>query len=287
LPRSLLYGCLTAVVLLGACVAVPVPVGQTVSDGRQFTDSDLSFVRSGTTTRSEVIINLGNPTLWFSSQRTLVYGLRRVETGVLWFIAAGPVGAGGLVEGETKEAIFLVLDDKDIVTNWGRAAVKGCDTWLSAGREWADSRHIELPPARERFIEEPPTPEQALVYFYRPRDFQHVLPAVPPAERLMLDVADYADISQDGELVGQIRWQSYVVVRVPPGTRSFTINPDTDCVVNPENYRSATIQLDLARGAVAFIDVGIRAGLGTIEPIIVSRPRSDAIPVIEKLRESW
>ena len=287
MTRSVLYRCLTAAVLVGACVAVPVPVEQAVSEGRRFADSDVSFVRPGTTTRREVIGNLGNPTMWFPSQRTLVYGLRRVETGMLWFIGAGLSGAGGLVEGETKQAIFLVLDDKDVVTNWGRAAVMNCDTWLGAAREWADAEDIELPPARDRFLEESPPTEQGLVYFYRPRDFQHVLPAVPPARKLMLGIADYADISQDGELVGQIRLQSYVVVRVSPGTHSFTVNPDTDCVVNPGNYRSAIIQIDVAPGTVTFVDVGIQAGLGTIEPILVSRPRGDAISVIGKLRESW
>ncbi len=279
--------CLIASIFLASCVVIPVPVEQAVLDGKRFTDSDLDFVRLGTTARREVIGNLGNPTIWLSAQRILVYGLRRVETGALWFIGAGLSGAGGLVRGETKEAVYLVLDDKDVVTHWGRAPVKRCETWLSAATEWAGSTRIEIPQEHGQFVEEAPTTEQSLIYFYRPRDFQHFLPLVPPAEKMPLGVADHADISQDGKLVGQIRWQSYVVVRVPPGTHRFVVNPDTDCVVNAEIYRSAIIQLDVAPETITFVDLGIQAGLGTVEPILVNRPRSEAISVIEKLRASW
>ena len=279
--------CLIASIFLAGCVAIRVPVEQAALDGKRFTDSDLDFVRLGTTERSEVIDNLGSPTVWLSEQRILVYGLRRVESGVLWFIGAGLSGAGGLVEGEAREAVYVVLDDKDVVTNWGRETVEHCETWLSAATEWAGSRNLVIPQAHGQFVEETPTTDQSYVYFYRPRDYQHYLPFVPPAKNVSLGVAKYADISQDGNLVGQIRWQSYVVIRVPPGTHTFEINPDTDCVVNPENYRSAKIQLDVAPATATFIDLGIKAGHGTIEPILVNRPRSAAISVIEKLRESW
>ena len=280
------YLWLIASLLLASCV-IPVPVERAVLEGKRFTDSELAFVQSGTTARHEVIENLGNPTIWLSAQRILVYGLRRAETGALWFIGAGLSGAGGLVRGEAKEAVYLVLDDKDVVTHWGRAPVRRCETWLSAAMEWAGSTKIEIPQEHGQFVEETPNTEQSFIYFYRPRDFQHLLPLVPPAEKIPLGVANYADISQDGKLVGQIRWQSYVVVRVPPGTHRFVVNPDTDCVVNPEIYRSAIIQLDVAPETVTFVDMGIQAGLGTIEPILVNRPRSEAIPIIEKLRASW
>jgi hypothetical protein len=281
------YFCLIASIYMAGCVVVPVPIEQAVLDGRQYTDSDLEFVRLGTTARSEVTGNLGDPTVWLWEQRILVYGLWRVETGTFWFIGVGLTGAGGLVAGETREAVFIVLDDKDVVTNWGRVPVKRCETWRSAAMEWAASENLEMPPAHGQFVEETPATGQGLIFFYRPRDYQHFLPAVPPAKRVPLGTSNHADITQDGKLVGQIRWQTYVAVRVPPGIHRFVVNPDTDCVVNPENYRSAIIQLDVAPDTVSFVDVAIQAGLGTIEPILVNRPRSEAILAIEKLRESW
>jgi len=281
------YFCLVASIFLVSCVAIPIPSERVVLDGKRFTDSELGFVRIGATTRSEVTFKLGNPTMWFPAQRILVYGLRRVESGALWFIGAGLSGAGGLVEGETKEAVCLVLDDNNVVTHWGRAQAKPCDTWLSAATEWAGLKNIITPPTHDQFVEDTPTMEQGLIYFYRPRDFQHVFPLVPPAEKVMSGVAEYADISLNGNLVGQIHWQSYVAVRVPPGIHKFVVDPDTDCVANPEIYRSAIIQLDVAPETVTFVDVGIQAGLGTIEPILVNRPRGEALSVIKDLRESW
>lgn len=278
---------LVASLFLAGCV-IPVPVERAVLEGKPFADSELDFLGTGSTTRREVIDHLGDPTLWLSAQRILVYGLRRVETGVLWFIGAGPGAAlGGLEKGESREAVFMVLDDEDVVTHWGRAAVRRGETWLSAATEWAGSKALPVPQARGRFVEETPGRQQGLVYFYRPRDYQYFLPLVPPAGKMPPGIADYADIRQDGKLLGQIRWQSYVAVRVPPGTCSFEVNADTDYVVNPGNYRSKTIRLDIAPQSVTFVDVGIRAGLGTIEPVLVSRPRSEAIEAIQGLRESW
>jgi hypothetical protein len=258
-----------------------------VLEGRPFTDSQIGFVQIGATTRRDVIGNVGRPTIWLAEQRILIYGLRKVEpVGALWFIGAGYSGAGGLIVGETREAIFFVLDGDDIVTHWGRASVNRGETWLSAAVEWSRSEGLEIQTPRDRFVEETPTTDRSLIYFYRPRDYQHFLPFVPPAKKVPW-VAKFADIRIDNELVGQIRWQSYVVVEVSPGVHEFVVDPDTDDVVNPGSYRSKRIRLDVEPGSVTFVDVGIQAGYGVIEPILVQRPHSEAISAIEKLRESW
>jgi len=281
------YFLLITSMFLASCAIIPVPVERVAVDGRRFTESDLDFIQSGTTTGSEIIANLGKPTIRLSVQNILVYGLRQVESGTVWFIGAGLSGVGGLVEGESKEGVYFVLDDGNVVTDWGRAPVKRGETWLSAAAEWAGSKAIKVPKARGRFELDTPTREQSLIYFYRPRDYQYLLPLVPSAKKLPLELANYADILQDSNLVGQIRWQSYVAVRVTPGAYNFTVNADTDYVVNPEIYQSATIRLDIAPETVTFVEVGIKAGLGKIEPILVEKIHSKAIKVIEGLRESW
>lgn len=277
-----------ATVFVTGCIALPVPVEPRVLEGRPFADSDLAFVQSGTTTRGDVIGSVGSPMLWLPDQRILVYGLRKVDAvGALWFIGAGYGGAGGLVEGESREALFFALDSHDIVIDSGRAPVRRGETWLSAATEWSRSEGLEIEAARDRFVEETPTTDESLVYFYRPRDFQHILPLAPPAEKLMLGVAEIADIRLDDELVGQIHWKSYALIRVRPGAHEFVVDPDTDYVVNPEIYRSETIRLVVEPDTVTFVDVGIKAGYGLIMPVLVERPRNEAIAVIEELPESW
>jgi hypothetical protein len=274
---------------LAGCVIIPVPTDPRILEGRSFTDSDLEFVRSENVSRQRILESLGPPTIWLHDQRTLVYGLRRIEkTGAIWFIGAGLGAAtGGLVEGETKEAVFFFLDSDDTITHWGRSSVGKGETWLSAALEWAQSRGLELPQPCSRFVEEWPSSEQSYVYFYRPRDYQDYLPLAPPAKKLPFGVANFVDLRLVNELVGQLRWRTYVVVRVPAGINKFVVDPDTDYVANPKNYRSATIQLDLAPGSVAFVEVGIKAGYGIIEPKLFQRTSTEALAVIQQLRESW
>ena len=275
-------------ICLTACIALPLPTEPRILDGKIFTDSNLDFVRLENVSKQHILDNLGPPTIWLQDQSTLVYGIRRVvETGTLWFIGYGSAGAGGLIEGETKEAIYFVLDKDNTMIHWGRSSVSKGQTWLSAAAEWAQSIGIELPKPNSMFVEVLPSSEQCCVYFYRPRDYMYYLPLVPPASKLPFGVANFIDIFLSSELIGQLRLQTYFVVRVPPGTHNFFVNPDTDYVVNPNVYRSAKIQLDLVAGSISFVEVGIEAGHGIIEPKLFQRDRIEALKAIKELQESW
>lgn len=279
--------CLLAPVFLAGCLAVPVSVEPQVQEGRKFTDAELDFIQLGTTSRQDVIRHLGTPTIWLAEQQILVYGLREVEsTGVFWFAGAGLTGTGGLVQGETKNAILFALNGEGAVIRRGRVAVDRGETWLGAALEWSRAEKLGVEPPHDYFVQEIPTREQNLVYFYRPRDFQYFLPLGPPAKELPFGVATFADIRLDTELVGQVQWRSYVVVRVPQGDYEFVVNPDTDYVTNPGLYRSQSIRISVGPGTVAFVDVAIRAGKGTIEPILVQRPHHQALAAIRELREA-
>ena len=286
LVRSALH--LLLPVLVAGCVATPVAVEPRVLEGRPFTDAQLDFVRPGATTRQDVIASIGRPTIWLAEQRILVYGLRKVApVGTLWFIGAGPGGAGGVVEGETREAIFFALDGDSVVMRCGRASVDRGQTWLGAALDWTRAEGLEVQSARGRFVEEAPTAESSLIYFYRPRDYQHVLPLVPPAAALPQGVATFADIRLGNQLVGQIRRQSYAVVRVSPGAHEFVVDPDTDDVANPGIYRSKAIRLNIEPGTTTFIEVGVEAGQGVVVPVLARRSYADAMATIVNLRESW
>jgi hypothetical protein len=273
---------------MAGCVAVPIPVQPRVLAGQAFTDSELDFLQPGTTKRKDAIRHFGAPTIWLTRQKIMVYGLRKTESaGVFWFTGAGGGGIGGLVEGETREAIFLLLDDDDTVMQWGRAALSRGETWLSAATEWSRSAGFAVDAPRDRFVEEPPAAGGGLVYFYRPRDYQHFLPPLPPAKKLAAGVATYVDVVLDDELVTQLRWQSYAAIRVSEGTRNFVVNPDTDDVTNTSLYRSRSIRIGVEPGAVMFVEVGVMAGKGTIEPVLAQHSYTEAIAAITELRETW
>ncbi len=207
---------------------------------------------------------------------------------MVWFVGTPGGSAGGLVAGETRQALFFAANDDDVVTHWGRTPVKRGKTWLQAALEWSLAEDLKLPSPRGIFSEESPASAvQGLVYFYRPRDYQHYLPFGPPAKRMAFGAVDFVNIYRNTELVGQLRWRSYVAVCVSPGEHTFVISPDTDDVTNPQLYQNASLQMTAESGTTRFVEVGVEAGKGTIEPIVTERSRDEAMAVIRELRESW
>jgi hypothetical protein len=282
--------CMLPGLWLAACAVMPLESEQTILEGRRFSDSDLRFVSATLTTRAEIASRLGPATTWLPAQGVLVYGLRKTAGGqYAWFIAA-PSGAAaaGTVQGEEREGIFFALDDRDIVTHWGRAQVKRGTTWLGAALEWSQAAGFALPGPRTAFVESPPTSAgQGTVYFYRPRDDQYYLPLLPPARQLPTGVADFVNIFLDGSLVAQLRCKSYVAVKVAPGELVFVLSADTDDVSNPGLYHDTDIRLSMAPMGSSFIEVRVEAGKGSIAPVTGNRSRNEAIGIIATLPESW
>lgn len=282
--------CILPGLWLAACAVVPVPSEDQTLEGRQFTDSELLFIHPGVTTGDEIAGRLGAPTIWFPDQRILVYGLRKTAgTGLVWFVASpSGVAAGGRVQGEEREAVFIALDERGIVTNRGRAPVKRGTSWLGAALAWSGVTGLDVPQPREVFAEiDPAGPGQVMVYFYRPRDNQHYLPLVPPAQRLAPGVADFVNIFLDGVLAGQLRLKTYLALQVTPGEHTFVLSADTDDVVNQQLYRDASLRMSVPTPGSSFIDVRVEAGKGYIGPVLGRRSRAEAIDVIGALRETW
>jgi hypothetical protein len=274
---------------LTACVAAPVSVERAELEGRRFSEADVEFVQTGVTTRADIIAKLGQPTILLAPQHALVYGLREVEsTGMVWFLGTPGGAIGGLVTGESRQALLFILNCDDTVAHWGRTPVNRGKTWLQATLDWSLVEGVTLPQPRGRFSEESPASAgQALVYFYRPRDFQHYLLLGPSAERLAFGAVDFVNIYRNDQLVGQLRWKSYIAVYVSPGVHTFVISADTDDVSNPQLYLTTSFQMKLESRSTRFIDVGVEAGKGTIKPLIIERPRDEAMAVIGEFQESW
>jgi hypothetical protein len=274
---------------LTACVAAPVSVERAVLEGRRFSEEDVEFVQTGVTTQADIIAKLGQPTIWLAPQHTLVYGLREVESlGMVWFMGTPGGATGGLVTGESRQALLFILHSDDTVAHWGRTPVNRNKTWLQATLDWSLAEGLTLPQPRQRFSEDSPASvREALVYFYRPRDFQHYLLLGPSAERLAFGAVDFVNIYRDDQLVGQLRWKSYLAVQVSPGAHTFVISADTDDVSNPQLYLTTSFQMTLESRSTRFIDVGVEAGKGTIKPLVIERPRDEVMAVIGEFRESW
>jgi hypothetical protein len=278
------------VLSLGACLVLPVPISERMLAGRQLVESELGFLERRPTTRDDVAKQLGPATIWLESQRTAVYGLvKTAKTGVFWIIALPhPRGmVGGVVHRVEREALYIVFDQSDTVADWGRGKVAKGVTWLSAALDWSKSRDLKLPEPREEFVEIAPGAEQSVIYFYRPRDIQHLFPGFPPAESIFLGMLDpFAEVYLESALLGQLRRKTYLAIPLYAGTYDFRVVPYMD--YNPElQYRSASIQMTLQAGLVYFVNIEIETGKGFIGPVISQRSRDEAMPLLKALRETW
>lgn len=273
------------------CLMVPVPTSEVVLSGRYIAESELGFLKNHQTTKYDVLTQLGPATIWLKPQRTLVYGLvKTAKTGLFWIIGGGAPGAlggvaGGVLHFVDREALFIVFDETDTLVDSGQVKVENRVTWLSAALAWGRSKGLKLAEPQVEFAETVPPLQQSIIYFYRPRDIQHVFPGFPPAESILFGLDPFPEVYLNAALVGQIRRKSYLTLTLDPGTYEFRFVPLLD---NPDlNYRDASIQITVQPDLEYFVDVRIETGKGISQPVVSQRSREEAIPLLQLLRETW
>lgn len=276
---------LAALLPLSGCV-MPVPTGETIVQGRYVQEAELQNINHEGSTRPQVEQQLGPPTAWFERQRILVYGLVRSDSAAIWLIPGFPASAGGYLEFVEREAIFLAIDAEDRVVHAGRRPVPRGMTWLEAGLKWSREKGWPVAAPRSEYVVESVQPDEALLVIYRPRDNQHVLPFLPPGERLLSNLEVFAEVYLDSVLITQLRSRTYFSIRVPPGSHTLFVSPYAD--QNPMlEYRSASMNIEAPPGTTQFIDLRMEAGKGYIGPLIQEMPESAATPALAKLPETW
>jgi len=114
LSRKLLLATVLAMTLATGCIIVPIPTPHgKIMEGTQVQPSALIFLKPSQTTKEEVVNRLGQPTIIWRDENTLVY--RWVQRkGILLWVAGGGAGGGSVGGGEidiTAEYAFLVKFD--------------------------------------------------------------------------------------------------------------------------------------------------------------------------------
>jgi len=277
-----------AVALLSACVAVPVPTNPYVLNGKNVTTEDMEAIVLGRTTQDEVFEKLGVPFLWLPLQKVAVYGVERIDDfGLLVIGAVGQGASGGLFKGKHREAIFVHFNSDDSVAHWGTWDVDMNESWLGAALHWAKSIGVDLPTPKDNFVVEEPGEDESLVYFYRSRDRQYYFPGAAPAKKISFNAQKFVDVYEGASLKGQVRWQTYLIVRLPPGGHDFLVVPYSDAVEHSGTNRTETISLQLGSGTTYFIDIQVEAGKGYVAPVVLQRSPDDGIQDLSTFRETW
>jgi hypothetical protein len=137
LRAILLIPVATLSLLLTGCVAYIPPLSTKPIRGKAITRRDAEFIRTGTTTRAEVIGILG--TEYRDSPRiaALAYSWERPGGHVIWQINMGYGGAEGVEEVGSWRALFLAFDSGHVVTRKEWVHLKGSASLDEQLEKWA------------------------------------------------------------------------------------------------------------------------------------------------------
>lgn len=100
---------LTTALTTGCVLPIPTPHGK-VLEGAEVKESALAFLKHSLTTKAEVIQHLGQPTIFWRDENTLVYRWVQRKGVILWVIGGGYKADAGAVD-ITAEYAFLVKFD--------------------------------------------------------------------------------------------------------------------------------------------------------------------------------
>jgi hypothetical protein len=112
---------LLACCLLQGCIAIPAS-GKKVTGGTRIETKDVAFIRTGETTRSDIIQALGTPTEEYDNLHINVYRWTRLlgyAIGLPPFSIFTPYYDGEIHEIECDELFLVQFDDHDLVRKFG------------------------------------------------------------------------------------------------------------------------------------------------------------------------
>ena len=116
-----LYACSLTILLLAvqACCAIPIPVPEKeMLSGTEMQGKDVVFIKSGITSRGEIVEKLGKPYAIIEELRIIAYKWEMLSGYMPWFIAGGYSGVGGVLTRGSNKVLFVAFDENDRVTRF-------------------------------------------------------------------------------------------------------------------------------------------------------------------------
>jgi hypothetical protein len=196
----------------GGCVALPIPLRETLITGRQVMSEQLTFINPGSTSREDVIRELGEPYADFADLRILAYTWEIRDGVVMWAALGGAAGDLGVYK---YYSLLIAFDPADRVV----AFEKVSSGWpWETGRElalqWAERQQLEVPKTPSRFVAREMSDGESALYVYREGRFwdNPGLPNLKPEVRV------------DGKAVGWLRKGEYLAIALTPGAHTVTVD---------------------------------------------------------------
>jgi uncharacterized lipoprotein YajG len=129
-------------VLLAGCIVVPLPEHTLLGGRGSISEKDRAFLEAGKTTREDVLLQLGEPDLVLSQERSMVY-YWQVSHGYFFVggpgsSAAGPIAKDYLLMLEFDHAGCLARYER-CGSVWQTAQAK-INAWAGPNAEWSEKR---------------------------------------------------------------------------------------------------------------------------------------------------
>ena len=236
--------------------------GKSVAGKPIFPDRE-QVIKTGLTTRGEIIQRFGAPEAIFDELRVVIYEWK--ESRSWWWMI---VGQGGGRAGEfTTEKAFVCLfafDREDRLIKVGARKINRGRTLRSAAFQFAGE------PMSTTFVARAIPRGQSLVYVFRPVGADRPGIVVIPQH-----------IYLDGKLLATLERRTSTWSEVAPGRHEISV-PD---LYDPKKRK--VFPVDLKADQTLFVELKIeRAGI-FLKQVFAARPESEAMPHLQKLKVRW
>ena len=154
-----LWGC--------ASIIIPVSDGKALS-GRKITAENTTFIKSGVTTRREVIQTLGQPDMDFKDLRIIAYSWNVLGAYVPWVVGTPGGGGAGIMEISDKYVLLIAFEKEDRVSRFEIKKLWPLDTIRDHVLKWTGREGIDVPKPSTHVVGVEIPKDQAVLYIYRP-----------------------------------------------------------------------------------------------------------------------
>ena len=265
-------------VVLPACLALPIQVPERAVAGSQVTPAMTSPIQPGVTKRSEVIQLLGEPALELPAHRIIAYPWEALIGYVPWVMII-PLNyyccATGGADGVHQSYVLLIaFDANDRVVKFEKTTHWPWDSVSEHALKWAEGEGLVGPTAPALFTARVVPSEEALLYLYREGGFadrpDFMLP--PPEVRV------------NGKVLGGLRRGEYRVLAVEPGSIMVVVDslPPQSLKARRQYSPVTSLSVQTFPGKAYYVKVRVRYGWGDMIPVLTECPEEEALPLLKE-----
>ncbi|ABC76885.1 hypothetical protein [Syntrophus aciditrophicus] len=279
MKKTLIFSIIILMVVIQGCIAIPIPVPEKeVISGKEIKGENVAFIKTGATTREEVIEKLGKPYSIIEDIRVISYKWEMLSAYVPWIIGGGYSASGGVLSVPSPKVFFVQFDENEHVIQFEIITQSPLETIRESAIRWVE-KHPETSSHKrpEEYSALLIPRDKAMICVYRPGGFTDAPLLHAPA--VFLDDTD--------NLLAELRKSTYVTAIVPTGIHSITVD---SLPGSPRKYFSVqgehitTLTIDVSAGRIYYIKLRITHGFGELKPILTLLSEEEAMSVLKELK---